>query len=128
SEKDFAARIVRGRKSGLFEDIESYRRKLGRIDFVFFRSSERRSQDNFSGSHALSRRDGREVAGQHLRGWNETKALTWSGSLDRRLLADKKEQLVLDERSSDRAAELVPLQVVPSGRKGVSCVEDAVPQ
>src|SRR5262245_41318796 len=109
SEEDFSAWIAGRREAGLLKNIQRDRRELRRINLVFSRAAEWRSQDDFSGRYALSRSDCREVAREHLRSRYEPEALPWSRSFDGALLACEKEKLVLDQRPADRASELVAL-------------------
>src|SRR5207244_4895510 len=67
-----------------------------------------------------------EIAGQHLRRRNELDRLRRRRSDHRDLLSAEEEELVLDERSPDRAAKLIPFQIVARRCKRVARVENAI--
>src|SRR5205823_3463122 len=67
-----------------------------------------------------------EITGKHLLSRNKRAIDRWRRTLNRCLLSNKEEQLVLDDRSAERAAELIPFQAVLAGGVKVLCVERAV--
>ena len=46
--------------------------------------------------------------------------------MNRELPSAEKEQLVVDNRSSHRSAELIPFERIANGREEVACIEDAI--
>jgi Carboxypeptidase regulatory-like domain len=96
-------------------NLERSRAEQGRIDLIVDRS-QRGSPPALV--HICS-----EVAGQHLGGRNEYLGLRRVGAGPRTLVSRKEEDLVLFDRTADRAAELVTLEGVPGRREEVPRVK-----
>src|SRR5207237_447408 len=100
------------------------RAESARVDLVVH---ERRGQRDRTA--AIARRGGvsAKVAGQHGRVRHISKYLGWSAPCFRSLESSEYEELVLHNRSADRAAVLIALQTIAAGRKRIPRVEDSIP-
>ena len=118
-----AARI--GRDRHVLQEIQRHRAQTRRIDLVADKSAGQRA---LHAAVAGRRRDGREIAVQHRLRRHVADRRRRIAPLDAALVAAEEEQLVLDDRRAQRAAELVAVQAVACRREDVARVEAVVSQ
>ena len=114
-----------GRDRHVLEELHRDRAEPCRIDPVV-RETRARRQDDLPAA-AGRRRNRGEIAAQHGLGRHEADGFRRVASLDLALVTAEEEQPVFQQRSAERAAELVALQRVALGREEVPGVEPVVP-
>src|SRR5262245_9522324 len=114
--------IRRNRKEG--RQLQTSRKEQARTDLVI---GERREQ-RYLASGVASRRSGhRKVAISHVGRRQQYRRCLRIGPFGSELVSHEPEQFVLDDRTTQRSADLIAFQTVVADRtKGISRIEDRV--